>query len=190
MPQAANLGAHEVIKIHEVLSESINAINTAQLFSEHCKDQSLKDIINRQLEFMTNEYNNMVSSIQQQGFQEAVPYRTTSNFSPTYGLRSPEKEMPNPSAKQIDDRAVASAVMSAHKCSASKRLAGALECANPELRRMLVQGAINCTDQAYELWQFMNSKGYYQVPTMQQNTTNTMLNIYQPSNAQPFSYMS
>jgi spore coat protein CotF len=46
---------------------------------------------------------------------------------------------------------------------------------------MLIQGAVNCADQAYDVWQYMNSRGYYQVPTMQQNTTDTLINTYQPS---------
>ena len=43
------------------------------------------------------------------------------------------------------------------------------------------QGAINCAEQAYEIWQYMNEQGYYQVPTMKDVTTQTMSNIYQPA---------
>jgi len=178
---AANLGAHEVMELHEVLSDTITGINTVQLYNEHCKDPQLKSIVTKQLDFMTSEYNNMISTINQAGFQEAVPYRANTNFSPTYGLRSPSPTTPNPSAKQVDDQDVASALMGIHKTGASKRMMASLECANPELRRMLIQGAINCADQAYDVWQYMNSRGYYQVPTMQQNTTNTMMNMYQPT---------
>lgn len=186
---AANLGAHEVMELHEVLSDTVTGINTVQLYSEHCKDPQLKSIVNKQLDFMTNEYNNMASAASQAGFQEAIPYRANTNFSPNYGLRSPSPTTPNPSSKQVDDRDVASALMSIHKTGASKRMMASLECANPELRRMLIQGAINCADQAYDVWQYMNSRGYYQVPTMQQNTTNTMMNMYQPM-GQGFGYTS
>lgn len=180
MATAANLGAHEVMEIHEILSETITFINTAQLYNEHCQDPELKNIVNKQLDFMTNEYNNMVNAINQRGIQEAVPYRANTNFSPTYGLRNPSTQSPNVSARQVDDHDVASAMLCIHKTSACKRLAGALECSEPQLRRMLIQGAINCSDQAYDVWQYMNSKGFYQVPTMQQNTTDTMINTYQP----------
>ena len=54
----------------------------------------------------------------------------------------------------------------------------ALECANPNLRRMIIQSSNNCAEMAYEIWQFMNEKGYYQVPTMKQMTTNTMTESY------------
>lgn len=180
--KTANLGAHEVMEMHEILSETITCINTIQLYGEHCSDQQLKGLVDKQLNFMNSEYNNMVNALSQEGMQEAVPYRGNMNFSPTYGLRNPSPQTPNPSATQVDDQDVASALLCAHKGSASKRMMGALECSNPNLRRMLIQGAINCADQAYDVWQFMNSKGYYQVPTMQQNTTDTILNSYQPSN--------
>ena len=177
---AANIGAHEVMELHEVLSDTVNAINTAQLYGEHARDPQLKSIMNKQLEFMTNEYNNLVNAMHQQGFSEAIPYRADTNFSPTYGLRNPSPQTPNASPTQIDDRDVSSALLSLHKTGASKRMTASLECANPQIRRMLIQGAINCADEAYDVWQFMNSRGYYQVPTMQQNTTNTMINSYQP----------
>jgi spore coat protein CotF len=177
---AANLGAHEVMELHEILSETVTGINTAQLYNEHCQDPQLKGLVNKQLEFMTNEYNSMVNTISQHGFQEAVPYRVSNNYSPTYGLRNPSSQTPNMSASHVDDQDVASALLGIHKTSASKRMTGSLECSNPQLRRMLVQGAINCADQAYDVWQYMNSKGYYQVPTMQQNTTDTLINTYQP----------
>jgi spore coat protein CotF len=47
---------------------------------------------------------------------------------------------------------------------------------------MLQQGAINCSEMAYETWQYMNQKGYYQVPTMKEQTTQTMMNAYTTGN--------
>ena len=182
---AANLGAHEVIEIREILSEAVTGINTIQLYSEHCKDPELKNLINKQQSFMGNEFNNMANALKQQGVGEAVPYRANMNFTPTYGLRGPSPQTPNPSASQIDDHDVSSALLGIHKNGACKRLTGALECSNPNLRQMLIQGAINCADQAYDVWQYMNGKGYYQVPTMQQRTTDTLINTYQPSAQQP-----
>jgi len=177
---AANLGAHEVMEMHEILCNTITSINTIQLYNEHCKDPELKNIVQKQLNFMIDEYNNMVRSLNQQGAGQAVPYRANMNFSPTYGLRNPSPQTPNPSAKQVDDQDVASALLMIHKCSATHRMMAALECSNPDFRRMLIQCAVNCADEAYEIWQFMNKRGYYQVPTMQQNTTDTMIQSYQP----------
>lgn len=179
---AAHLGAHEVMEIHEVLSNTINCINTFQLYRPHVQDQQLATILDNQLRFAVQEYDNMVAVLNHRGAGQAVPYRPVNrSLTPMYGLRNPAPASPNASANAIDDRDVASAVLGCHKASATLRMHAALECADPELRRMLMQGANNCAEQAYEVFQWMNQKGYYQVPTLQVNTTQTMTTMYQPA---------
>lgn len=179
---AAHLGAHETIEIHEVLTNQINAINHFQLYRGYVQDQMLLQILDRQLQFTASEYNNMVNLLHQQGGSAAVPYRYAGNTAPTYGLDHPAPQAPNASV-QLDDRSVAGSMLSCHKCSAHLKMLAALECADPQLRRMMQQGAVNCSEQAYEVWQYMNQKGYYQVPTMKEMTTNTVLNSFQPAPA-------
>jgi spore coat protein CotF len=71
-----------------------------------------------------------------------------------------------------------------HKCGAVCKMNAALECADPQLRRIIMQGANSCAEQAYELFTFMNQRGMYQVPTMQQQTQDNFMNIYQHSGTQ------
>lgn len=85
---------------------------------------------------------------------------------------------PNISPDEMDDRDVASGMLGCHKASASLRMIASLEFADPTLRRMLQQGAINCSEQAFEVGNYMNQKGFYQVPTMKQMTTSTMINSF------------
>lgn len=176
---AAHLGAHETMEVHEVLTSAINGINHFQLYRSFVKDQQLMQILDNQTQFMMDEYNQMVQTLNQQGNNNAVPYNSIVNGAPTYGLKNPAPQSPNASMNQLDDRDVSSSMLSCHKTSAAKKMMAALECANPQLRRMMQQGAVNCAEQAYEVWQFMNQKGYYQVPTMKEETTNTVLNSYQ-----------
>ncbi len=176
---AANLGAHEVMEMHEVLNHAINSINQFQMYQPLVQDMQLKQMLEHQLQFMTNEYNNMVQMLQNQGGGQAVPYRAPMQSPPKYGLQNPPPQSPNASANQLDDRDISSAMLGCHKSSALMKMIGALECANPDLRRSLQQGAVNCAEQAYEVWQYMNQKGYYQVPTMKEMTTQTMMNSYQ-----------
>ena len=176
---AAHLGAHETMEVHEVLTSAINGINHFQLYRSFVKDQQLMQILDNQMQFMMDEYNQMVQTLNQQGNNNAVPYNSIANGVPTYGLKNPAPQSPNASMNQLDDRDVSSSMLSCHKTSAAKKMMAALECANPQLRRMMQQGAVNCAEQAYEVWQFMNQKGYYQVPTMKEETTNTVLNSYQ-----------
>lgn len=179
---AANLGAHEVMEVHEVLNGTIDAINQMQLVRPRVQDQRLGQMLDHQLQFATNEYNSLVDLLHSQGMGQAAPYRSTrSGFQPTYGLQQPGSMSPNTAPDQLDDRDISSILLGIHKASAVKKMLGALECANPNIRRALQQGAVNCAEQAYEIWQYMNELGYYQVPTMKEITTQTMANVYQPA---------
>lgn len=177
----AHLGAHEVMELHEVLTDTIDGINQFQLYRPHVKDPQLRSILDKQIQFMTQEYNNMVQAINQRGITQAIPYRGPRRVNPVYGLHNPSPQVPNTSMEEMDDRDVASGMLGCHKSSAAFRMMASLECADLELRRMLQQGAINCAEQAYEVWQYMNQKGWYQVPTMRETTTSTMINTFAPA---------
>lgn len=181
LSMTAQYGAHEVMEIHEVLTDTINGINQFLLYTPYVRDQQLRTILDRQVQFMTQEYNNLMQVVNQRGMTQATPYRTPMKSAPVYGLDNPTAESPNASMNQMNDRDVASGMLGCHKSSAIMRMVAAQECANPELRRMVQQGAVNCSEQAYEVWQYMNQNGYYQVPTMKETTTNTMMNLYTPA---------
>lgn len=176
-----NLGAHETLELHEVLCDTIDGINQFQLYRPYVRDQQLAQILDNQINFMTNEYNIMVSMVNHQGQSQAATYRTIQNVTPTYGLRNPAPSQPNASMNQMKDKDVASGMLGCAKSSASLRMKATLECADPQLRNAMVQGAKNCADQAYEVWTYMNNKGYYQVPTLKDTTMQTFINQYQPS---------
>ncbi|MBO8171201.1 MAG: spore coat protein [Bacillaceae bacterium] len=176
------LGAHEVMEVHEVLTDTIDGINQFQLYRPHVQDPQLATILNNQIQFLIREYNNMVQAVNQHGGAEAIPYRKPSdNFSPTYGLDNPSPQSPNTSINQMNDRDVASGMLGCQKSTATLRMAASLECADPQIRRIMQQGAVNSSEQAYEVWQYMNQKGYYQVPTLKDVTTSTMVNTYTPA---------
>jgi hypothetical protein len=92
---AAELGAHEVMQLHEVLTDTIDGINQFQLYRPHVTDPQLRTILDNQIGFMTQEYNNMVQTVTQHSRGEAVPYRRAKNVSPAYGLKNPSPNAPN-----------------------------------------------------------------------------------------------
>ncbi|NLT94732.1 MAG: spore coat protein [Clostridia bacterium] len=179
---AANLGAHEVMELHEVLCNCINGINQMELLRPHVNDQQLSAILDKQVQFMTQEYNNLVQALNAGGINIGTPYQAPKIAQPKYGLQQPQPQSPNTSPSQLDDQDISGAMLSYHKSSAIIKTMAALECADPNLRRMVQQSAVNCSEMAYEVWQYMNQKGYYQVPTMKQMTTNTMIQSYTPAN--------
>lgn len=178
-------GAMEIMQVHEVLSGYIDGINQFELYRPHIKDQQLMSILDKQIRHMAGSYDNMVNYLHNQGMSSAVPYRTRKNFQPKYGLRQPSPEHPNMDANQMDDHDVASGMMGCAKASALMCTGAALECADPTLRSMMVNCAVSSINQAYEVFQFMNQMGMYQIPTLQQNTTNTLMNTYQQAGSIP-----
>ncbi|MEW9668442.1 spore coat protein [Ammoniphilus sp. 3BR4] len=180
---AAQYGAHEMMEIHEVLTDTIDGINQFQLYRPHVKDPQLLSMLDNQIRHMTQEYNNMVTLLNQAGRGQAIPYRAPfKTAAPVYGLNHPETQTPNTSMTDMNDRDVASGMLGCHKSSACMRMVASLECADPQIRRTIQQGAVNCGEQAYEVWQYMNHRGYYQVPTMNEMTTNTVMRTYASAN--------
>ena len=179
---AAHLGAHEVMEIHEVLLDTIDGINKFQMFAGFIRDGQLHSILDKHLQFMTQEYNNTVQALNNMGYAQAIPYRNSMpNYNPSYGLNNPAPHSPRRSAQEIDDRDIAFGMLSTHKSSAIRRMMASLECADPQIREIIQQGAINCSQQAYDVWSFMNQRGFYQVPTMKERTTGTVLSTYTPT---------
>ncbi|MGJ7921099.1 spore coat protein [Neobacillus sp. LXY-4] len=158
------LGAHEVLELHEILSHSINGIHMFHLYEPYIRDQELRSILENQLHFMMDEYNQLASNPQLHHlFRE---YPASSEFEPRYGLDSPPQFYPKVSNRQLTDQDIASGILGWHKTAAIKKMTAALECADFSLRQAFIQGANNCADQAFELFQYMNIKGYYQVPKL------------------------
>lgn len=178
-PMTANLGAHEVMEIHEIMNMAIDGINQFQMLMPLIRDNQLRNICSNQLSFMTQSYNTLLQLLNRQGAETAPPYRSPRANMPVYGLDHPAPQAPNANPDQLDDRDISSMMLGHHKFGASMKMHAALECADPAIRRFMQQAAVNCAEQAYEVWQYMNQQGYYQVPTMKQMTTDTMLRTYQ-----------
>lgn len=178
--QNDSYGAHEVIELHEVLDTTINAINTLQLIFPYAKEHELRQMMTTHLQFITGEYNNMVNVAHGLGTGTSVPYRPLSHLPQMSSYTTPVYNMPNAHPNQIDDHDVAGAMLCAHKAGAKLKMSAALEAANPQIRNMLLQGSVNCANQAYDVWGYMQRRGYYPLATLQDTTSAQLLRGYQP----------
>lgn len=181
-------GAHETMEAHEVLNEKINMINHFSLYAQECQNEQLRQMIDRHLQTAIQSYNQLVAYTHDYSAAQSgpAPYAMP-NVQPQqiqYGLRQPSPQSPMMTGR-LNDPQIASAMLICHKNSAKNQMSAALECADPGVREMLVNGAITCANQAYEVFLWMNNNGIYQVPTMQDNTAKTYLHSYMPANVQP-----
>ncbi|WP_281887501.1 spore coat protein [Paenibacillus sp. YYML68] len=178
-------GAHETMEVHEILNEKLNMIQHFQLYAQMTQQAEIRAMLQRQLAAIIPAYNQLVAythdyaaaNRQLPSYPSAV-----SSVSPQqiqYGLSNP-MQMGVPTGSGLTDSQIVSAMLSCHKNSAKLHMQASLECADPNVRQMLIQGAVRCAEQAYEVFLFMNRQGMYQVPTMNDHTAKTFLHSYQP----------
>lgn len=180
-------GAHETMEVHEILNEKLNLITHFSFYAQQAQNQQLRQMIQHHLQTAIQSYDQLVAYTHDYtAASKGQPYQMP-NVQPDqiqYGLRNPQPQMPQTQGS-FNDQQIMSAMLCCHKSSAKNHIAGALECADPNVRQMLIQGANTCTHQAYEVFTMMNQQGTYQVPTLQDQTAKTYLHSYQSTTQQP-----
>ncbi|MEH7120245.1 spore coat protein [Neobacillus vireti] len=178
-------GAHEAMEVHEILTEKINMMNHFNLYAQQAKNPQLKEMIHRHLQEEIKSYDTIVSYTHD--YQTFAPMSSNTNVGSVkpdqiqYGLDNPSMLTPE-SNTTFNDYEIASALLICHKNGASNGVKATLEIADPNLRQVLLNGAVNCVNQAYEVFLFMNQQGQYQIPTMRDHTAKTYLHTFQPVN--------
>ncbi|SEN64362.1 Spore coat protein CotF [Mesobacillus persicus] len=176
-------GAHETMEVHEILAEKINMISHFNIYAMQTKNPELKDMIMRHQQEEMKTYDAIVAYTHDYNqFSPIPPNTSVMNVKPDqiqYGLNNPSMLAPETNAV-MNDYEVASAMLIAHKNAATNGVKATLEIADPNLRQMLMNGAVNCMNQAYEVFLFMNQQGLYQIPQIKDHTAKTYLHSYQP----------
>ncbi|MCL6612020.1 MAG: spore coat protein [Peptococcaceae bacterium] len=72
-------------------------------------------------------------------------------------------------SRVLNDRTIAQGALLFHKCGAARATAAALESAEPHLRNLAANSARACMDMAYEIFRYMDQKGWYQMPETPRN---------------------
>ncbi|MGG5252054.1 spore coat protein [Neobacillus sp. SM06] len=187
VPQQLNHGGHEVFDVHEVLSGSIGTLNQYMMLRQHIKDPELRDILDRQYQFIQDEYTSTVECFQT-GKDPSKPtqsYKMNQGNDFVYGLTPSQPKKPMQSMAEISDEFISGAMLAACKSSASHKTMAALETTNPVVRRVLADSVPNCIEMAYELSIYQNKHHYYQVPQLAQQDMIQMVNSYAPAQGMP-----
>jgi spore coat protein CotF len=187
IPQNMNHGGHEVLDVHEVLSGTIGTLNQYSLLRKYVKDTELLDIIDRQYQFIQNEYNITLDCFKsgQDPAQPTQSYKMKQNNDFIYGLTPTRPKKPIQSEMEMSDELVAGALLQACKTAASTKTMAALESTNPVVRRVLADSIPNCIEMAYELSIYQNKHHSYQVPQFSQQDMLQIKNSFAPAQGQP-----
>lgn len=186
IPQHMNHGGHEVFDVQEVLSGTIGTLNSYTLLRQHVQDPELKDILERQYQFIQDEYNTTVECFKsgQDPSKPTQSYKMKQGNDFVYGLKPSQPKKPLQSVNEITDECVSSCMLGSVKSCATMKTTAALETTNPVVRRVLADSIPNSIEMAYELSLYQNKHHYYQVPQLAQQDMQQMLNAYAPAQGQ------
>ncbi|KKX53748.1 spore coat protein [Brevibacillus borstelensis] len=174
--------AHEFLETQEALRSKHAEIEMHGLFAEMAQDPQLKNmVLNHQRQIM-NAYQQGINLLMGKGVNVAATpqlaqIRTTELA--TVGLNQPQMMAPNPHPTRLSDMTIATIMLNWHKAGSAIGMLWASECVDPQIRQYHVNGANLCQQMAYETWQYMNMRGFYQTPQLADHTMNTMINAYQ-----------
>jgi spore coat protein CotF len=180
MQPQMNHGGHEMFDAHETISGMIGLLEHYKIYDQFVKDPELKSILQQQSTFCTDLYNVMVESFST-GSDPSHPtqvYKMQQSNDVLYGLKPSQPKKPVQSVNEISDQCVSSFMLGKCKSMASVLGMSACEMTNPVLRRVMADSVPNFVEMAYELFLYQNKHQYYQVPLLQQQDMNQMLNAF------------
>lgn len=187
VPQQMNHGGHEVFDVQEVLTGTIDVLNSYMMFRQHIKDPELRDILDRQYQFIADEYNITLDCFKS-GTDPSKPtqtYKMKENNDFIYGLTPTQPKKPVQSANQLSDECISSLMLGTAKAAAQQKTMAALEVTNPVVRRVLADSVPNCIEMAYEISHYQNKQHYYQIPQLAQQDMQQMVNMFAAAQLQP-----
>ncbi|MGM8214881.1 spore coat protein [Bacillaceae bacterium W0354] len=186
MPASQSHGAHELFDAHETISTLIGTIEHYKMYEPNIQAQQLKNICTNQFNYLTQLYNTMVDTYQsgQRPPQPTMTYNMEISNDVTYGMTPGQPKQPTINPQQLNDQCFSSFMLGHLKACATACTAAALEATNPVMRRVLQDSVPNLCEMAYEIFLYQNDNGYYQVPELDQQTQNSMLNMFTKMNAQ------
>ncbi|TDL74092.1 spore coat protein [Rhodococcus qingshengii] len=187
VPPQLNHGGHELIDLNEVLGAAIGTLNSYMLLRQHVKDPELLDILDRQYQFMQDEYNITVECLKtgQNPSHPTSRYMMNQGNDFIYGMKQTQPKKPWQSVSEINDEYISSCLLASCKSGASMKTMAALETTNPVVRRVLADSIPNCIEMGYELSIYQNKHHYYQVPQLAEQDMNTYRNSFAPAQGQP-----
>lgn len=177
-------GGHELMDVHEVLSCAISTMDQYLLYGQMAKDPELKDMIHRQHQFMMDCYN-ITAECFKSGMDPShhtTRYTMTQSNDVVYGLTPGQPKKPKMNASEIGDQCITNYMLGLMKADAQMKTKAALEVTNPVVRRVIADSVPNAIEMAYEIFQYQNKHGYYQVARLDQQDMETLINSFVPMN--------
>ncbi|MDF2959716.1 MAG: hypothetical protein K0S39_1451 [Paenibacillus sp.] len=177
--------AHEFLETQEAVRTKAAHIELYGVLFSMAQDPHLKDILFNQQRRMLEGYDYGVSLLQGRGIQVAAHTPELRMYErPQTGLQQPQMPAPNPNSTQLSDVSIATIALSMHKSGSAISMLWASECVDQQIRMYHATSANICQEMAWEMFQYMNYRGYYQAPQLADHTMQTMIQGVQPAQQQ------
>ncbi|AGF28518.1 spore coat protein [Bacillus amyloliquefaciens] len=182
-----NHGGHELFDMHEVLAGTVGVLDQFMMLRQFIQDQQLADILDRQYQFILGLYNLTAECFKtgQKPSQETSTYMMEEQNQAVYGIKPTQPKKPNQSLNDVKDLGISGHMLGLIKAQASLLTMSSLEMTNPVTRRVLSAQIQQYVEMAYEIFLYQNKHGYYQVPQLNAQDMQTMLNSFAPAQGQP-----
>ncbi|MBT2626495.1 spore coat protein [Bacillus sp. ISL-32] len=185
-PQA-NHGGHEMFDMHEVLVGTINVLDQFIMLRQFVQDQELLGILDRQYQFILSQYNLTAECFKtgSEPSQKTATYLMKEDNQTVYGMKPSQPHKPLQSMTDINDGLISRQMLVSIKAQASMMTMASLEMTNPAVRRVLSAQIQQFVEMAFEIFLYQNKHGYYQVPQLNTQDMQNMLNAFAPAQGQP-----
>lgn len=191
MQMQQRFAAHEFLETQEAVRTKAANIELYGVLFSMAKDTHLKDILFNQQARMIEGYNYVTDMLRGRGISMA-PH--TPEFRvyerPQTGLQQPQMKAPNPNATELSDMTIATLALNLHKSGSMMSMLWASECVDPQIRTFHATSANICQEMAYEMFQYMNYRGFYQAPQLADHTMRTMMQGIAPTAERQQSYQT
>lgn len=178
------LAAHELQDLSELTMSCVNSITSMAYMLDHIQDQELKQLVERHFPFHVRDYNMKVEFLNKvEGATTELPLfkeegKILSDFTQS-NMNAYPTVQPRVTVKDMNDREMVTNYLLTLKRAGREYAWSAMESANPEIRSFLQTAFMMSCSHAYEVWQYMVSKGYYPLEPADQTMTTKIGAMYQ-----------
>lgn len=173
------LAAHEAHDLNELTLSCVNSITNMALFLDQVKDTQLRSLLQKHFPYHVQDYNRKVEYLSRSGgAKTGLPIPEMTKVIESQGNIDLQPTTPRTSLSQLDDREIATAYWMTLKRAGREYAWAAMEASNPEIRTFLEHAFIMSSHHAYDIWQWMVSKGYYPLEAAPSQTMGTFGNMY------------
>jgi len=177
------LAAHELNDLNELTMSCVNSITSMAYMLQHVQDPEFKSILERHFPFHIRDYNMKASFINQtEGARKELKLFKEDGHLSDY-TQSPMMQYPPVQPRTVvqdfNDREMATNYLLTLKRAGREYAYSAMEAANPELRSFHQTAFMMSCSHAYDIWQYMVTKGYYPLEQADPNMVGKVGAIYQ-----------